>query len=40
MNLFLFGGVISVTAIRIYKNWDKYDPQSVDEIIRLNIHVD
>jgi hypothetical protein len=37
---FILGGVFSVVSTRIYKNWEKYDPKNVDEIVRLNIHID
>ena len=39
--LFMLGGIMSVVSTRLYKSWnDKYDPKDVDEIIKLNLHVD
>lgn len=38
--LFMLGGALSVATIRIYKSWDKYDSKDVDEIVRLNLHID
>jgi hypothetical protein len=37
---FIIGGVFSVVSTRIYKNWEKYDPNNVDEIVRLSLYVD
>jgi hypothetical protein len=37
---FILGGVFSVVSTRIYKSWDKYDPQSVDEIVKLGLYID
>ncbi len=37
---FIIGGVFSVVSTRLYKSWDKYDPKDMDEIVRLNLHID
>jgi hypothetical protein len=36
---FMIGGIASMISIRMY-NSCKYDPKDVDEIIKLNLHVD
>ena len=38
--IFMLGGVLSVVSIRLYKSWDKYDAKDMDEIVRLNLHID
>lgn len=37
---FIIGGVMSVVTIRIYKSWNTYDPEDVDEIVKLNLYID
>ena len=38
--LFMIGGVMSVVAIRVCKSWNNYDSKDVDEIVKLNLHID
>ena len=38
--LLRLGGVMSVISIRICKTWNNYDSKDVDEIVRLNLHID
>lgn len=37
---FVIGGIASMISIRLYNSLNKYDPKDVDEIIKLNLHVD
>lgn len=37
---FILGGVFSVVSTRIYKSWDKCDPKTMDEIVKLSMNFD